>query len=273
MNCFSVFPGCKEAITDQQSQWINAVLQSAKPDIIFLLGASLQHRSSESIFLQNPPSPKPVADFFFLILLTDLGNKDLSGWQDKIETNCRHLGNSTAWVLTTRCFQQWLKLGSSFAIQVWNKAVRLYDNGVIKDAGIQETPPAVSTQEIEKILLDGKNRSHEFFVGAELFCARKQFAMAAFMLHQSAEQALITLVKTRTGYHANTHSIERLLRLAELVTYGVRDILPRNTEKQKTLFAHLQKAYIESRYKSGYNPAEQDLLYLLPRVKQIIEFL
>ncbi len=273
MSAFTIYHLCKESIELQQSAWADAIIQSANPDLIFLLGASLHRRRSESIFQYTAPTSKYVGDLFFLILINDLGNKSLQDWQDKIEANCRHLGAGSVWVLSTKSFHEWLKQGHAFAIQVWQKAVKLHDKGAITAASVPVECALEDEAEIEKNQVAGKNRAKEFLVGAELFVARKQYSMAAFMLHQCAEQALITLVKARTGYHANTHSIERLLRLAELVSYQIRDVLPRTTEKQKSLFSQLQKAYIEARYKADYKATEEDLLYLLPKVKDMVELL
>lgn len=273
MSAFTIYHLCKESIEQQQPVWANTIIQSANPDMIFLLGASLHRRRSESIFQNTAPSSKHVGDFFFLILISELGNKTLQDWQDKIEANCRHLGAGSVWVLSTKSFHEWLKQGHFFAMQVWQKAVRLHDKGIITDASVSSCSAPVDETETEKNQVAGKNRAKEFLVGAELFVARKQYSMAAFMLHQCAEQTLITLVKARTGYHANTHSIERLLRLAELVSYQIRDMLPRTTEKQKCLFSQLQKAYIEARYKADYKATEEDLQYLLPKVKDIVELL
>ncbi len=273
MSAFTIYHTCKESIELQQPSWVNAIRQSANPDMIFLLAASLHRRRSESIFQYTAPTSQHTGDLFLLILISELGNKTLQDWQDKIEANCRHLGTGSVWVLSTNGFHEWLKQGHQFALNVWQKAVRWYDNGLITQASVPTEPKPADTAEMEKNRIAGKNRAKEFLVAAELFVARKQYSMAAFMLHQCAEQTLITLVKAQTGYHANTHSIDRLLRLAELVSYQIRDRLPRNTEYEKSRFNLLQKAYIEARYKSDFKVTETDIEYLLPAVRDIVELL
>lgn len=115
---------------------------------------------------------------------------------------------------------------------------------------------------------EGLEKAREFLTGSELYRLRKQYAMAAFMLHQSAEQALHTLLKAGTGYHAHTHSIERLLLYASLVSYQLLDLFPRQTERDKRLFTLLQKAYIDTRYKD-YSISDDELLCLSEKVKHI----
>lgn len=90
------------------------------------------------------------------------------------------------------------------------------------------------------------------------------------MLHQATEQALHTLLKTGTGYHFCTHSIERLLRYGSMVSYELPDVFPRKTEREKHLFSLLQKAYGDARYKENYAISMADLLLLMERGRRII---
>lgn len=101
----------------------------------------------------------------------------------------------TAIVLQTITFEEWLKAGHRFASTVWQSAARIYDprnfswtnpNGIINMA---------LDKECEHQYIDRLTKAKEFLAGSELFRVRKQYAMAAFMSHQSAEQALRTLLK------------------------------------------------------------------------------
>jgi HEPN domain-containing protein len=95
--------------------------------------------------------------------------------------------------------------------------------------------------------------------------------MAAFMLHQSAEQALRTLLTTGTGYQANTHNLNRLIRYASLVSHQLPDIFPQKNDREKRLFNLLQRAYVDARYKEDYKINSDDLLYLTEKVRHIHE--
>lgn len=112
MSPFSIYHFCNKAIEQLQPYWTDAIIQSANPDMIFLLGASLHRRRSESIFQCTSPSSQHVGDFFFLVLIGELGNKTFLEWQDKIEANTRHMGPASVWVLSTNRFHDWLKKGA-----------------------------------------------------------------------------------------------------------------------------------------------------------------
>lgn len=272
MNSFSIHHLCQDYFFSIQQPLIDIILKAANPEMIFLLGTSLNRRGNESIFHQPAPDSLHVSNCFLLILIKDRNNKELYEWQDKIENDCKALMPVTTIVLQHTTFEEWLKQGHFFAASVLQSAVLIYNSG---NFGFPDYKPASAaiTKPSEKHLLEGLTKAKEFLAGSELFRVRKQHAMAAFMLHQSAEQALHTLLKAGTGYHANTHSIDKLLRYASLVSYQLPDIFPQKTEEEKRLFNLLQKAYTDSRYKEDYKISTDDLLCITEKVRRILEIL
>jgi len=191
-------------------------------------------------------------------------------WQDKLENNCKALLPITIIVLQQSSFEEWLDDGHPFAANVQQTAPIIYQS---EQFCLPTRIPANNEEKVkslEKFHLDGLIKSKEFFAGSELFRIRKQHAMAAFMLHQCVEQSLRTILKIGTGYHANTHSIDRLIRYTGLVSYQLLDVFPQQTEAEKRLFSLLQKAYIDPRYKEGYQIGNDDLLRLTAKAQQIV---
>ena len=272
MRPFTIYHIFNDAFSSLQAGLIDIIVKTAHPDMILLLGASLHRRRSESIFLDTAPSSRYLSDCFLLVLIQDPSSRELHEWQDIIETSCKQFIPVTAIVLETATFKQWLEKGGQFAVAVWESALRIYDPDKL-GGSIATSRNASSDNNNEKQYAAGLAKAREFLAGSELFSVRKQNAMAAFMLHQSAEQALRTLIKTGTGYHANTHSIDRLVRYASLVSYQIRDILSQNTEQEKRLFNLLQKAYIDARYQPDYKISTEDLLLLTEKVKMVNEIL
>lgn len=270
MRPFTIYHMFKDAHSFSQQRLVDIIVHAANPAMIFLLGASLYRRRSESIFQQSAPTSQHMADYFLLILMEDFNNKEAHEWQDKIETHCKALMPVTTLVLQKHIFEDWLKDGHPFATSVQQSAVVIYNSGSY-NLPVSQANNNVTSKEREKHLAEGLTKTKEFLAGSELFRIRKQYAMAAFMLHQSAEQALGTLLKVGTGYHANTHSIDRLLRYAGLVSYQLADIFPQKTEEEKGLFNLLQKAYIDTRYKEDYKIGTDDLLCLTEKVRRIHE--
>lgn len=76
-----------------------------------------------------------------------------------------------------------------------------------------------------------------------------------------------------TDYHANTDSLDRLIRYASLVSYQLPDIFTQKTEEEKRLFKLFQKAYIETRYKEDYKISTEYLLCITEKVRLIHKIL
>ena len=273
MKPFTIYHLCSELFSFQQEKLSSVIVETAKPDMIFLLGASLYRRRTESIFCTIAPSSQHTADFVLLILIKDLSNKEHHEWQDKIEQHCKVVMPITTIVLQTSTFEEWLKGGHPFASTVCQSAVTIYNAGNLSSVASIQTSATAAPKDLEKYYAEGLHKAKEFLTGAELYTLRQQNTMAAFMLHQAAEQTLRTLLKAGTGFHANTHSIDRLLRYAGLVSWQLPDIFPQKTAEEKRLFSLLQKAYIDTRYREDYKISDDELVYLAAKVRRIYEIL
>ncbi|MCH5716101.1 HEPN domain-containing protein [Niabella hibiscisoli] len=144
----------------------------------------------------------------------------------------------------------------------------LYDAGAIHYEAIPEVTESITNPTIIK---EGLLKAREFLAGAELYRLRQQYKMAAFMLHQCAEQALQALLKAGTGYHSQTHNIERLLQLCCLVSPQLASLFPLHTEAGKRLLHLLQKAYISARYASDYRVNDGELRSLTGKVEGLLD--
>lgn len=273
MKPFTIYHLFNESFCFRQERLTSIIVEVAKPDMIFLLGGSLHRRRSESIFCTTAPTSQHTADYFLLILMKDLSNKEIHEWQDKIEQHCKAEMLVTTIVLQTSTFKEWLKANHPFALTVWQSMVPVYDAGNLSLTTSIDSTQIVDQKDLEKQYTEGLNKSKEFLAGAELFRLREQNKMAAFMLHQSAEQALRTMMKIGTGFHSNTHSIDRLIRYASLVSYQLPDVLPQKTDQDKRLFNLLQQAYIDTRYKEDYKICTLELLSLTEKVEWIQKIL
>lgn len=273
MRPFTIYQAAFDSFQHTGKRLAYLIGEQVEADRIYLLGGSLIRRRTESVFHQLAPSLQYVADCYCLILLPDTNTTRLVQMQDQIEQHCARIMPMTAIVLSTQQFDGWLEAGHSFALRVHACAPLLLQ----KDAGYQGTLGTIDEvaeqKRIEFTHKEGLKRVEGFLAGAELFCLRKENRMAAFMLHQAAEQALSTLLKIATCYYCCTHNIERLLRYAGMVTHRVNEIFPKNNEPEKRLVSLLQKAYIDSRYREDYAISEADLRNLLGRVGELRELL
>jgi HEPN domain-containing protein len=257
----------------QQEKLVSLILDVTRPDLIYMLGASSYHRKNESIFCPESTSSQYYSDYFFLILINSTNGKALYEWQDKIEQHCSSISSVTTIILETSTFNNWLECGHLFARTVYNSSICLYNPEDISLSLPSDYDAGAEQKAMQKSYTEGLNKSQEFLAGAELYKIRKQNKMAAFMLHQSTEQALHTLLKIGTGFHCCTHNIERLLRYGSMVSYRLPDVFPRKTENEKRLFSLLQKAYVDVRYQENYIINISDLLLITEKVKRLQQLL
>lgn len=273
MKTFSLYHYMMHSLIGQQEYLVSKILEVLKPDVIYLLGASLYRRRSESIFCPEAPSAQYLDDYYFLILIEETGNKSLSDWQDQIEQHCRRTMQATVLVMKTSVFKEWLDNGHPFTRKLVNADVCLYDRSGVDFSFNSEYDEVAENKAMDECFSDGLNKCKGFLAGTEHFRIRGNNRMAAFLLHQAAEQALRTLLETGTGYRFCGHSIERLFKYCCMVSYKLRDVFSKNSDKDKRLLHLLNKAYIDSRYKQHYSMETHDLDKLIGKVERIQELL
>ncbi len=241
------------------------ILEATPAEKIYLLGSVVIQRRTESIFLASPQSCQYVRHYYLLVL-TKANNYNVI--QDKIENICRPLIPVTAIVLEINQLNQWRKEGHAFAHTVDEKAELLYDNETELEE-LNATEEEAIHKANESFYAQGLNKVQEFLAGADLYRIREQNKMAAFMLHQSAEHPLNTILKVITGLHVATHNLDKLIRYCSMFDYKIPELFPRNNDKNERLFQLLQKAYLDSRYKGDYSITTPELLILTERIKEL----
>jgi len=247
-----------ESFKEQETQLVKIILDAVPAQHIYLLGSTLVQRRTETVFMPDAPSCRSVGHYYILVLVNEESN--CAVLQDKLENTCRHFIPVTALVMNTDKFIEWLLSGHAFAQTVQQRAVLLH--GEVINCNALQTTTIHPVEDIAKKQRENLQKVKAFFAGAELFMVRKECNMAAFMLHQCAEHALLAILKKSSGLHVNTHNLDKLLRYCSMVNYTITEILPRNNEQQERLFQLLQKGYIDTRYKDNYhiNTAELEAI-------------
>ena len=258
----SNYPSLQEGLLMKIKEAIDA-------EKVFILAVSLTKQHVLSVFNREQSSMLCVARLLVLVVCNDEETL-LHDKESHIEKSCSELAEVTVIVVRMRQLNEWSLAGHPFVHPILRKAIVIFekekaacDDVLLKDGNFNK----------EKLLAATINRSEEFLAGADLFHLRKQNAMAAFMLHQAAEQCLRVLLEITTGYYCNTHSIARLLRINTFLYPCLSAIFPQHSEKNKIRMQLLQKAYIDTRYKEDYCIHQQNLIVLTERVTRLKELL
>src|SRR3546814_10598448 len=110
--------------------------------------------------------------------------------------------------------------------------------------------------------------------GFELYVDRGSLNKAAFLLHQSIEQAYRALLLTQTNYSPPSHNIKFLRSLAEEQDRSLVEAWPREQSTQRAWFNTLVEAYVKARYSKHYRIDRETLLWLADcthRIHQLVE--
>ena len=224
-------------------QMLSIIQKAEAPEAVFLLArreAITQHHNL--FFVVSYDTEQPSSFFLVLVVATD--SKTCTAMQSKLECLLQPLADTTVWCIPLTAFNQKLTEGDYFASRLMNEGERL------EYARNAEIIPAKSYPLHPAYTSDWYERALEFYAGAELYIIRKQFALAAFHLHQCAEQALTSIIFNKSGYRPSTHNIALLYRYAG---WFEPELIPLfSTEKDKELLQILQNAYTGSRYDKDY---------------------
>lgn len=93
------------------------------------------------------------------------------------------------------------------------------------------------------------------------------YKKAVFELHQAAESLYMTVLLVFSDYKPKVHDLEELHVRACKHNPRIKTVFPRENPEQERLFTLLKKAYIDSRYKMGYEVSKEDLENLSHQVK------
>jgi uncharacterized protein len=246
------------------------IKQLVSPEKIFLLSACSHRYFSENIFVPWPVEFKKPGAFDLLILPGENERRTNDILQDIIENRCNEDSLTTALVLPVQQFNKWLMGGHPFASKVYHTAHLCYDAGNIPLA----IPGDCNPVDTQNTLLQAFSRSiqvaTEFISGAELFTIRRQFPLAAFHLHQAAEQLYTGIIQVITGLRVQTHNLDKLYRYSRHLAEGLEEIFPCDSQQEKHLFKLLQKAYIESRYRMEYKIKQEEVALLHSRILKLV---
>lgn len=157
--------------------------------------------------------------------------------------------------------------GNYFFNDILKEGIRLYHSKKF----VLSKPKQLSTKDrIRKAELyfnkwiESANRFFENYT----FNFKKEYCNeAAFLLYQTTERYFMTVLLVLTDYKPKIHDLEELNVRTCRLDARFKTIFPRKTDEEERMFTLLRKAYIDSRYKIGYEIKKGDLEYLSSRTK------
>ena len=244
-------------------QILHLIQQHEAPEAIFIMAqATIQYNYTNLFFNVPETTEQPNAYLLFIVIDTD--TKECTQIQGRLETILQPVAAVTCWCLPLSTFNEMLLQGKYFACTVMSHAERLFIAG---DAEIVTSFVAPHFNQYQSVWYQ---RALEFYAGAELYSIRKQYAMAAFHLHQCMEQALTSIVYNKSGYRPATHNLLLLFRYACWFEPLLHGLFTPHQLKEDSLLHLLQRAYTGSRYTAEYTIKGKQLEMIKEKMEQLI---
>jgi uncharacterized protein len=252
------------------SDEINTIVSVLSPERIYLLSIIHQKKEIQSIFVEDTEEEHLVEAMNVLILTGESEKRSNDELQDIIE-NRSNLGIPlTAFVMQASQFNIWLKKEHPFALKVSQNARLCFDSGSISWSVPDKLNELAAKEDLREEFEHKIRKAVEFLAGAELFIVRTQYEMAAFNLHQAAEQIYTGVIRFKTGFQVQSHNLDKLYRYSKYLLPGLKDVFPRGVENENKLFQYLQKAYLGSRYNADYSIKYGMVSLLFERVNKLL---
>jgi len=209
--------------------------------------------------------PKPFT--YYLVIVIDNNTQAADNEISKlIEEKCRALVSVITFVHKAGNVKAGMHNGRRFWNLVIAKSINVYQSPELS---------LPSPQTLSKDILMSRAYSNwqtwgiqgqGFMKGAEQYLEDGNFRLAVFLLHQAAESTLRGVTKVMLGYSPAIHTLSRVLRITLLFTDDLMNVFEPETEEGKRLLNLLQSAYVEAKYKQGFEPDEQSVMWLTEKV-------
>ncbi|WP_429133105.1 nucleotidyltransferase and HEPN domain-containing protein [Ensifer sp. 4252] len=160
--------------------------------------------------------------------------------------------------------------GQYFFVEIRNDGIVLYE---LDDEPLAVPRPLskVDALRIATNYFEDRLPHARVFSKTARFCvSENNLKEAAFLLHQSIEQAYATLLLVLTNYSPASHNLNFLRRRAEEQHRELAEIWPRDQQRFAAWFNIVNEAYVKARYSRHYEITEEALIWLLGRTGALI---
>lgn len=223
-------------------------------------------------FVDEPHTKKGYrSDFDILVVVNNRKLTDFSTyWNKAAERLMRYPEISTPVSLIVHSLREVnaeLRRGRYFFVDIRRDGLALYE---LDDEPLA-VPGQISAEEAWQMAFayfeDRLPHAKTFSEGAIFFISKGKYKEAAFLLHQSIEQAYSTLLLVLTNYSPPSHNIRFLRGLAEERTEELVEIWPRNQLRYLAWFNILNEAYVKARYSPHFEISKEAVDWLTERTE------
>ncbi len=190
--------------------------------------------------------------------------------QDMIENRCRFHLPVTVWVHDIDYVNARLSEGHYFFSMLQHEGILIYDAGNIPlPEGVLPDLKLIRAR-AQKDFDQWRHRAGAFFKSALFNRQEREWRIAVFLLHQSAENAYQAILLSFTGYKPCTHNLDKLRRYTNRFSIELAMLFSRHEPAEDRLFKTLLHGYVDARYKEEYTITEKDIGELIDRIGRLL---
>ncbi len=213
------------------------------------------------------------SDYDLLVVVRDLPKYEYKGYRDRIKKKVKRAN-----ICDTRLsiimhsvdeVKDAIKNNRYFFVDIKKEGILLYSSGRFRLPPVKELNVKQRRGKAEKNFEDWFGSANDFIRSFNHDIKDEKYKMAAFHLHQAAENFYHTVLLVFTEYKPKTHDLDELGIKVDRLSAEFKGIFPKKNNEEKRLFDLLKRAYVGARYDMGYKITKEDLEYLAKRVKKL----
>lgn len=162
-----------------------------------------------------------------------------------------------------------LAQGRYFFADIVREGVVLFEEPDHPFVDPQPLPSDAAVKEAEKYYAEYMTTASRFVTHARLDIENEWNSLAAFHLHQAAENFYNAVLLVATLYTPKSHNLVRLRNAAEPIDEQLAAVWPTETKFQKRCFELLRAAYVKARYSEHYRVSAEELAWMLERLQML----
>ncbi len=248
---------------------IETIVEDCRPEKIFLVSHFQREEQFSHPALNFEPVSNKITKYDLLVLINS--DRDLEQLSTFIESRTSIIARVTAMAYSMDDFNRLLEYGHRFVKKLMVSDCLVYDAGetdfAIEDSIDVSCYPYTGNADIAHNMVNAE----EFFAAANLFLIRKSNELAAFNLHQCAEQLYIASLQNGTGLRAITNDIVRLQCYSYWHAEEMQKMLSVQPDTGIHLSHLLQKAFSNARYNRCYKLSYEQVYVLMAGVRKLFD--
>lgn len=213
------------------------------------------------------------SDFDLLVVVNNRKLTDFAGyWQTAADRLMREISTPVSFIVHSRReVNTALREGQYFFVDIRREGIVLYELDEEPLAHPAPTKPADAFRLAAEHLEDRLPHARVFAKTAGFLLSESNFKEAAFLLHQSIEQAYAVLLLVLTNYSPASHNVKFLRSLAEDQAQELAEVWPRDQQRFVAWFNVINEAYVKARYSRHFEITREALQWLAERVSELID--